>query len=141
LRRVGSNESTTADVGLSVEPRFQNHGFGSQLALRIVVMAQTRGVAKLTLLFAAGNWRMRRIAQKLGVRMGFAGGQIEGELVIRANSQRLFGIRRETSRPRSPNRVLKSERQADPGSLDIKWVDGLKGFVSKHEEDCDDNET
>lgn len=67
LRRVGSNQSTTADVGLSVEPPFQNHGLGFQLARRIVVMARTQGVAKLTLLFAAGNWRMPRIAQKLGV--------------------------------------------------------------------------
>jgi len=82
LRRYGSGASRTGETALSIEPAFQNHGLGSLLSRRIVVIARNRGIATLCMLVAAGNWRMRSIAQKLGARMALAGGQIEAELTL-----------------------------------------------------------
>jgi GNAT superfamily N-acetyltransferase len=82
LRRCGSGLSITGETALSIEPAFQNHGLGSLLARRVVVVARNRGIATLCMLVAAGNWRMRSIAQKLGARMALAGGQIEAELTL-----------------------------------------------------------
>ncbi|HEV2546081.1 MAG TPA: GNAT family N-acetyltransferase [Stellaceae bacterium] len=82
LRRYGTSSSRTGETALSIESPFQNHGLGSLLARRIVVIARNRRIATLSMFIAAGNWRMRSIAQKLGARMAFAGGQIEVELTL-----------------------------------------------------------
>jgi GNAT superfamily N-acetyltransferase len=82
LRLYGSGPSRTGETALSIEPAFQNQGQGSLLARRIVVIARNRGIATLCMLVAAGNWRMRSIAQKLGARMALAGGQIEAVLTL-----------------------------------------------------------
>ena len=82
LRRYGSGPSRTGETALSIEPAFQNHGLGSLLVRRVVVIARNRGIATLRLLVAAGNWRMRSIAQKLGAHTALAGGEIEAELTL-----------------------------------------------------------
>jgi GNAT superfamily N-acetyltransferase len=82
LRRYGSGLSRTGETALSIESAFQNRGLGSLLARHIVVIARNRGIATLRMLVAAGNWRMRSIAQKLGARMALAGDQIEAELTL-----------------------------------------------------------
>ena len=82
LRRCGSGPSRTGETALSIEPAFQNRGLGSLLARHIVVVARNRGIATLSMLVAAGNWRMRSIAQKLGARIALTGDQIEAELTL-----------------------------------------------------------
>ena len=88
LRRYGSGWSRTGEAALSIEPAFQNHGLGSILARRIVVIARKRGIATLRMVVAAGNLRMRSIVQKLGARMALTGGsQIEAELTLGASGR------------------------------------------------------
>jgi GNAT superfamily N-acetyltransferase len=75
LRRFGSDLSKTADMALSIESPFQNHGLGSLLAHQAVATARNRGFTSLCMLIAIGNWRMRSIAQNLGARIAFANGE------------------------------------------------------------------
>jgi GNAT superfamily N-acetyltransferase len=82
LRRFGSDRSDTADMALSIEAPFQNHGLGSLLARRVFAIARNRGFTSLSMLIAAGNWRMRSIAQKLGARMAFESGEINADLPL-----------------------------------------------------------
>ena len=82
VRRYGGGWSPIAEAALSIEAPYQNHGLGSLLARRVVLVARNRGVRTLHILFAAGNPRMRGIAQKHGARLSFAGDQIEAELAL-----------------------------------------------------------
>jgi GNAT superfamily N-acetyltransferase len=108
LRRYGSGPSRTGETALSIEPAFQNHGLGSLLARRIVLIARNRGFATLCMFIAASNWRMRSIAQKLGARMALAGSQIEAELTLGsgtaatpADESQCFGGSLEPSLPKA----------------------------------------
>jgi GNAT superfamily N-acetyltransferase len=82
LRRCGSDLSKTAEMALSIESLFQNHGLGSLLARRAVAIARDRGFTRLCMLIAIGNWRMRSIAQSLDARMAFADGEINADLPL-----------------------------------------------------------
>ncbi len=56
------------EIAISVERRFQNRGIGTALAERMLIVAANRGIGQATLLCAATNVRMHRIAAKLGAR-------------------------------------------------------------------------
>jgi GNAT superfamily N-acetyltransferase len=88
LRRGESDPSNTAEMALSVEPPFQNHGLGSLLACRVVAIARNRGFIKLSMLMAISNWRMRSIAQRLGAQMTFVDGAMIADLPLDPSSSR-----------------------------------------------------
>lgn len=55
-----------AEAALTVEPRFQHAGLGTELMRRLAVIARNRAIRRLVLVCLAGNARVRRIAEKLG---------------------------------------------------------------------------
>lgn len=76
-----------AEVGLSVEQRWQNQGIGSELLRRLLVSARNRGVRAVTMLCVRDNRRMQRVARKFGAELRTSGSEIEGELICRWPTQ------------------------------------------------------
>jgi RimJ/RimL family protein N-acetyltransferase len=76
-----------AEVGLSVEQRWQNQGIGSELLRRLLVSARNRGVRAVTMLCVRDNRRMQRVARKFGAELRASGSEIEGELICRWPTQ------------------------------------------------------
>ena len=82
LRRCDAGWSSAAEAALSLEPDFQNHGLGSLLARRLLLVARNRGVAKLHVLSQASNLRMLQILRRHGAAMHYAGDQIAAEVTL-----------------------------------------------------------
>ena len=55
----------SAEVGVTVEDRFQGQGLGTELVRRAVTVAKNRGMRRVAMICLAGNNRMRRIARHL----------------------------------------------------------------------------
>jgi RimJ/RimL family protein N-acetyltransferase len=83
LRRYSPPWSPVAEVALTLERAWQNHGLGALLARRLLLSARNRGMATLHMLTQASNQRMLHILRRSGARMRFAGDQVELELVLR----------------------------------------------------------
>jgi len=82
LRRYDASWSPVAEVALSLEPAWQNHGVGSLLARRLLLSARNRGITTLHMLSQASNLRMLHILSRSGARMSYAGDQVEAELTL-----------------------------------------------------------
>lgn len=82
LRRYARAWTPIAEVALSLEAPWQNHGLGSLLTRRLMLCARNRGMTTLRMLSQASNLRMLHILRRGGARMHYAGDQVEAELTL-----------------------------------------------------------
>jgi GNAT superfamily N-acetyltransferase len=80
LRRTGSALSTEAEVGISVEKRWQSHGVGTALLERTLLVARNRGIKTVQMQCLAGNRRMQQLAAKFAADFTFQTGNVVGEV-------------------------------------------------------------
>jgi hypothetical protein len=69
-----------AELAVTVEPEWRQHGVASQLVRRAAALARNRGVATLSMLCLTENQPMRRIASRMLGKAFLDGGQIESQV-------------------------------------------------------------
>lgn len=79
---IGNAPRAEAELAFSVESDFQGHGVGTDLFRRMLVFARNRGVARVFIVTAPGNHRMRHIAGKFQLDTRPADGDMEGRLEL-----------------------------------------------------------
>jgi RimJ/RimL family protein N-acetyltransferase len=80
LHPMPQGEARAAEVALTVEMPWQNHGLGSRLMDRLLTIAQNHGVARLFMVCLRDNRRMQHIAGKLGARLQIEADTVTGSL-------------------------------------------------------------
>ena len=70
----------TVEIALTVEREYQNHGIGSELLRRIVVLARNRFTHTIYMTCLPENRKTRRVAQKLGAQLVVRSDEAEGYL-------------------------------------------------------------
>lgn len=70
-----------AELALSVEGPFQNHGIGSALVRHALVMARNRLIATVYMTCLLENRKMQHIARKSAADLVIREGQVEGEIL------------------------------------------------------------
>jgi GNAT superfamily N-acetyltransferase len=71
-----------AEAALSVEKGFQNRGVGTELLRRLIVIARNRSIRWLHMLCLLENGKVLRMARKLGTKLTFDQGEVEGRLAL-----------------------------------------------------------
>src|SRR5262245_17925285 len=80
LRPLGTVLSREAESALSIEPRWQSHGVGSELLDRTLLAARNRGIKTLHMACLANNRRMQELARKFAAELSFDFGSVVGEV-------------------------------------------------------------
>jgi GNAT superfamily N-acetyltransferase len=85
LRAVGElHQQVTvevAEIAITVEPAFQNCGFGTEILRRLVLMARNRGIKTPQRFCLLDNTWAQKIAHKLGGALQCVDGAIEAEII------------------------------------------------------------
>ena len=80
LRPLGTVMSRAAEAALSIEPRWQSHGVGSELLDRTLLAARNRGIKTLHMACLANNRHMQELARKFAAELSFDFGSVVGEV-------------------------------------------------------------
>lgn len=80
LRVMMTSWPVRAEIALSVDPAWQHEGIGDALFMRMVAVAQNRGVRSLYMLCLRENERMQRLARKHEALLTFDTGDVEAKL-------------------------------------------------------------
>jgi RimJ/RimL family protein N-acetyltransferase len=86
LRIDGLPFRPSAELAISVEPRFQNQGIGTEVFQRLIVLARNRGVGTVHMQCLMDNIRLRRIAARFGAQIEVDHGEVAGRLELRRPS-------------------------------------------------------
>lgn len=81
LIRIEDVWPPTVEFALSVEEPYQNHGIGSALSRRALVMARNRLIDTVYLICLVENRKMQHIARELGASLVVREGQVEGAIL------------------------------------------------------------
>jgi GNAT superfamily N-acetyltransferase len=81
LIRIKDVWPPTAELALSVEGPYQNHGIGSALLRRALVMARNRLIGTVYMICLVENRKMQHIARDLGASLVVREGQVEGAIL------------------------------------------------------------
>lgn len=71
----------SAELALSVEGPYQNHGIGSALLRRALVTARNRLIGTVYMICLVENRKMQHIARDLGASLVVREGQVEGAIL------------------------------------------------------------
>lgn len=71
-----------AELAVSVEKNWQNHGIGSDLVRRLAVMAQNRGICRLSMVYLTANARMRAIVRHFDGATHFQGDEVQVDVEL-----------------------------------------------------------
>jgi GNAT superfamily N-acetyltransferase len=71
-----------AEIAVSVEKDWQDHGVGSDLVRRLALMAQNRGISHLSMVCLTANARMRAIVRHLNGATHFQGEEIQVDVEL-----------------------------------------------------------
>jgi GNAT superfamily N-acetyltransferase len=82
LRPMAEGWSMAAEAALSVERPYQNRGVGTELLRRLMVIGRNRSIRSLHMLCLLENGKVLRIARKLGAKLTFDHGEVEGRLAL-----------------------------------------------------------
>lgn len=82
LRFDGSPRPRRAEIAVSVETEWQDHGIAAELLRYAVVVARNRGVESLHMVCLAENERMRHVARRLTRNLRFSNGQAEADIAL-----------------------------------------------------------
>ena len=80
LRPLGRVFAGEAEAALSIESDWQNHGVGSALLDRTLLVARNRGIKVLHMACLADNRRMQELARKFAAELSFDFGDVVGEV-------------------------------------------------------------
>ncbi len=81
IRLIGDSWASDAEGAFSVEPEYQNRGFGTELLGRIIRAARNRGVRRLYMNCLAENHKMQRICRKYEADLHFDHGEVIGRVL------------------------------------------------------------
>lgn len=81
LVRLDDPWPPAAELALSVEEPYQDHGIGSALMRHSLVVAQNRLIGTVYLIFLLENRKMLHIARKVAAKLAIREGQVEGEIL------------------------------------------------------------
>lgn len=82
LRSLEPGTGWRAEVAVTVEDAWQDHGLGTELLRRAVVYARNRGLKSLYMICLTDNRRMQAIARKLEGQLSFEGSQVEADIAM-----------------------------------------------------------
>lgn len=69
-----------AELGIAVQGGYKQHGLGSELLRRVIVLARNRFLSTIRLVFLSENRSMRRLAKKFGAELSRERSEIEGRI-------------------------------------------------------------
>jgi len=81
LIRIADVWPLAAELALSVEGPYQNHGIGSALLRHALVMARNRLIATVSMICLLENRKMQHIAREFGASLVVREGQVEGAIL------------------------------------------------------------
>lgn len=79
---VTSRDRALAELAFSVDRAWRGQGLATELARRAIVWARNRDIAEIGIYCLAENVPMRRLAQRIGVRLQIEGPECEGTLQL-----------------------------------------------------------
>jgi GNAT superfamily N-acetyltransferase len=82
LRWLEPGTGWRAELAVTVEDAWQDHGIGTELLRRAIGHARNRGLKSLYMICLTDNRRMQAVARKFEGELSFEGSQVEADIVV-----------------------------------------------------------